>query len=126
MKPPKKLMDEWNKKLKDSGFKDIEHHGKLQKKGIDWRNYDGDNEKFSRKRAQYSEYHWVLEVNAYNNNKIPFDKRRLIIRHLDTLGDRKAHVDFRASLPMKGLLFYEFLQRRKKMMLEFARGFNEE
>lgn len=130
MEPSTVLQREWNQKLKDSGFKDIEYKGKL-KKGIDWRNYKGVDssecrETFTRKWQQYNEYLWVLEVNAYNNKKIPFSIRRLMMRHIDSLGDRKLLKEFRDSQPTRGLSYYVYTQRNRTMMLEFARGFNEQ
>jgi hypothetical protein len=125
-----KLIREWNQKLKESGFKDIEYKGKL-KGGIDWRNYKGKDidttkQNLSRKWQEYNEYLWVLGVNAYNNKKIPFQMRRLIMRQIDTLGNKDAHREFRKSLPTNGLAFYVYLQRNREMMLSFARQFNVE
>lgn len=120
-KETKDLKKVWYKKLKDSGFKDIEYKDVLRR-GIDWRNYKDNREEFFRKQENMSSYLWVLEVNAYNNNDLPFIKRRMIIRYLDTLQDKKKHQQFVKGLPNVNR-FYKYYYDNKKKLVEFAKNF---
>lgn len=120
-KETKDLKKVWYKKLKDSGFKDIEYKDVLRR-GIDWRNYKDNREEFFRKQEDMSSYLWVLEVNAYNNNDLPFIKRRMIIRYLDTLQDKKKHQQFVKGLPNVNR-FYKYYYDNKNKLVEFAKNF---
>lgn len=122
-KETRDLKKVWYKKLKDSGFKDIEYKEVLRK-GIDWRNYKDSREEFLRKQKDMNSYLWVLEVNAYNNKEIPFVKRRMIARYLDTLQDKKKHQEFIKGLPNVNH-FYKYYYDNKKNLVEFAKSFKE-
>lgn len=120
----KSLTKIWYKKLKDTGFKDIEYK-KVLRDGIDWRLHSNGNEDFIRKCKESSEYFRVLEINAYNNKEIPLKMRRTLIKYLDTLGNIKEYREFMKSLP-KRMYFRNYLSWNKSKLIDFAKKFGEQ